>query len=323
MPDKIPARMHFPYALRVARRGFAIRRLTWTDTWWVWRFGVMLRLEDGQVDRVVTATDYEAEDLLSWDWTTLPAGCESLDQTPDMAELLTVRPYDGLPTSADPLGRKCDLPTKAETMDAADWPTLAPPKVAGRRVQWARPPFPPAPGLPKSDWPVNQWSPRKRPPLPPGVQPPPPEDALTVSMTLDLRDSEGVAADLTGCIDENNPLWNDQGPQAVLIFLHGGTYTLAEGLAATSYDLEIRAQTAISYNGGAWSQVVWTGTSQSPNSGSWGGPFSLPPWLEGTSRIGIALDLDSTYTFTIRARLNGVLQATGTAVITVPPYCGS
>jgi len=141
----------------------------------------MIRIETGEPDRVVTSTDYESEDLLSWDWTTLPAGCEALDQSPDMAELLTVRPYDGLPTSADPLGRKCDLPTKAETMDAVDWPTLAPPKVERRRVQWARPPFPPAPPLPQSDWPVSQWDLKKRRRLPPGVQPPPPPQAVSVT----------------------------------------------------------------------------------------------------------------------------------------------
>jgi len=111
MTATIPAKLHFPYALRVMRAGHAVRRVGWTDRWWIWRGGIVVQIETGEDNRPVQATDYDADDLLSWDWTTLPVDCELLGKEPDMQELMTVRPYDGLPDSADPLGLGCNLPT--------------------------------------------------------------------------------------------------------------------------------------------------------------------------------------------------------------------
>ncbi|NBW21299.1 MAG: hypothetical protein EBR82_76400 [Caulobacteraceae bacterium] len=88
-----------------------MRRVGWTDRWWIWRNGIVIQVEAGEPNAPVRSIDYDADDLLSWDWTTLPVDCELLGKEPDMQELMTVRPYDGLPDSADPLGLGCNLPT--------------------------------------------------------------------------------------------------------------------------------------------------------------------------------------------------------------------
>jgi hypothetical protein len=129
---QIPARMHFPYARRVARRRYPIRLISWTDRWIAWRDGTFQLLVTGQAPRVVQAGDLTEDDLLSWNWTTLPVGCEGIAETVDGAELLRIRPFDALPAAADPLGLACERPVISRAIEPVGWPEVQLPTIDGK-----------------------------------------------------------------------------------------------------------------------------------------------------------------------------------------------
>ena len=302
----IPARMHFPYALRVAKRGFPIRRTSWTDVWFVWRSGVMVRIETGEDDRVVQSTDYDREDLLAWDWTTLASGCEGATAATDMTELLTVRPYDGLPAAVDPFGLACELPSRADTIEPDGWPSLGIPSVEKRKVKFARPPFT-APGLPKGE----EWVPRRKDWTPATGTAPPEPPAASLNLTVAKPWASALLGD---CID---PVYSDRVGWDYS--LENLTATLTGGTVGATYTLTI----TVKIEAGGTAGTLYTGTIQPGetvvvNRQPWqvGWPWTSTSWPHGTEKLLWGEQIIVTATAVL-----GGSTVTGVSTLTLPNVC--
>ncbi|NDD52879.1 hypothetical protein EBZ39_03195 [bacterium] len=222
----------------------------------------MVRIETGQPDRVVQSTDYEAEDLLSWDWTTLASTCESATSATDMAELLTVRPYDGLPLAADPLARACELPNRAESVDPEGWPVFGIPKIEKRKVKFARPPFQ-APALPKGE----EWKATKT--VRRYVGPPPAPEALSVSLFRSINSSVfGINRTWTS---PTTIQWGAATADSISV---GGTFSISGGDPGSTYNVSIGISNSTT-NPTTLSTPFHTGTYGPGNAQAW----SAQPWL--------------------------------------------
>jgi len=296
MATTIPPRMHLPYARRVGRRGYPIRRAGWTDKWLRWNEGKWW-YQSGATLRVLQAGDLTEEDWLAWDWTTLQVGCEGVNDAAALAELLRIRPYDVLTTAVDPLSLRCELPPVANTMEPLAWKDVAMPPVDERaRPQPVRPeepiPWPPRPSEP-------EWLPGRRRNRPVaevggGI----PVLAFTRADNISSFLSPGFCVD--GVIVDESP-----GGGAVTVSI--GQVSLTGGPVG-SYAVQIGLASGPSTIG----TVIWSGTLTRGQTITFSSP--LPS-------ITFTFPWASTKTLLAQARLAGDLVASASQVMTMPGRC--
>lgn len=307
----IPRRMHLPYARRVARMGYDIRRAEWTSKWWRFRGGVWLVVEDG-VERILEGGDATKSDFLAWDWTVLPADCAApteSDAKVDQAELLKVRPYDGLADSAVPVDIGCESPVLSITGGWVVGPSVVAlpgvPAVSDDPVLVDGEDFDPLviPLGPKDAAPV--WKRTRRPNYQPGG------DAGSEEITAIFRVTNGIPGVMNGAT-----CYPNYAPGNMFCPITSGTVKISSGNDADLFRVKVKIAGYGLSGGFQWLPLNGTATE-----------ITIPAnvmrtWGNG-AQSGIQLPTGHDYTLTAEWSLVGGTE-TGVSdpvVIEVPGVC--
>lgn len=311
----LPRRMHFPYARRVARRGYAIRWAGWSDKWWR-LIGGLWWVIDGGTKRIAGSSDMTEELMLGWNWTTQAAGCDTTAvelTAEEMAELLRVRPFQGLATAGDPLGMGCALPVldvlAGPRFAAVSFPGMPTVEdlVEGVTFGEIEDPLLLPDGNPRAEW--KPTGARKL--IPPAGGGSTPTLAVTFSVTNRIPDITTGA----GCIN------GAPGATTVRCDITSGFIKFTGGLAGAQYTVEVRVYGYGIASGGTalfiGPSLGTTITVDAEELTAWGPGAGVTP--------GILLTPNQTYTVkAIWSRVGGGASGESSAVsVTVPPFCAS